>query len=881
MAETTPLMAQYAAIKAQYQNEILFFRLGDFYEMFNDDAILVSRLLNLTLTHRVDSPMCGIPYHASKVYIARLLRLGKRIAICEQITAPSAKGIVERKVIEVISPGTALEEEYLESGASNYLASLCVTKDSTASRTPVVSFSYCDVSTGACYALSFPLSRLTEELSKELGRAAPKEILIAASLENHQELQEVLEQFPSIQIDWEQDWHFERELSYKRLLTQFKTANLSAFSLSEKSPEVSSLGYLIEYLSRTANTANPSDVLPQITDITLLTDSRYVIIDESSRRNLEITANLRDGTREYSLIETLWYTCSAMGSRLLRSRLSYPLTDVEAIRLRQNQTSFFVAAPSILSQCRNALGNILDIERLSSKIGMLKAHPKDIQALKNSLEGWLAVRNTVASSVFTGTPAAPDTDLAEQMIDAINRALLDDPSTSITDGGIIREGWNAELDHYRQVQNNFSQILEEYVEEEKRNTGIQTLKIKYNKNVGYFMEVSKGKLDAVPEHFIRTRALTNGDRYTSARLKELETELVTAAENITALEKKLFEELRNSIIPHIPYLLSVAAEIAVIDVSQALAQAAIEQHWVCPQVDDSNALEILKGRHPVVEYHLSAGEFVPNDTQLTDLPFALITGPNMAGKSTYLRQNALIVLLAQIGSFVPASEAHIGITDRIFCRVGASDNLARGESTFLVEMSETARILRSATPKSLVLMDEVGRGTSTEDGLSIAWAVSEYLLEKIQAKTFFATHYHELTRLNHESLQLLCMDVLESEGQTVFLKKIKSGASANSYGIHVARLAGIPEPVIQRAQQVLENLNPESRVHEGLAALTSGHPPVFETDSDMQKTPLLGPNGLFPEEELILDEILSTDVNNVTPLQALELISRWKKSLST
>ncbi len=878
MAETTPLMAQYAAIKAQYQNEILFFRLGDFYEMFNEDAILVSRLLNLTLTHRVDSPMCGIPYHARKVYIARLLRLGKRIAICEQITAPSAKGIVERKVIEVISPGTVCEEEYLESGASNYLASLCFTKDSGVSRTPSVSLSYCDVSTGACYAVSFPVSQLKEDLSKELGRANPREMLIAASLESNEDLSSVLEQFPGMQINWEQDWHFERELSYKRLLAQFNMANLSAFSLSEKSPEVSSLGYLLEYLARTANTANPSEVLPQITNITVLTDSRFVTIDESSRRNLEITANLRDGSREYSLLETLLFTCTAMGARMLRNRLSYPLTDAAAIKQRQDQVTYFVTNTSLLSQCRAALDTILDIERLSAKIGMLKAHPKDIQALKNSLEGWLSVRNTVGNAICTG---GPDTGLARTMIDTIGRALLDDPSTSLTDGGIIREGWSQELDHYRQVQTNFSQILEEYLEEEKRNTGIQTLKIKYNKNVGYFMEVSKGKLDAVPDHFIRTRALTNGDRYTSARLKELETELVNASESITSLEKQLFEQLRQSIIPHLSYLLSVASEIAVTDVAQALAQAAIEQHWSCPVVDDSQALEIIKGRHPVVEYHLSAGEFVPNDTGLTENPFALITGPNMAGKSTYLRQNALIVLLAQIGSYVPAQKAHIGITDKIFCRVGASDNLARGESTFLVEMSETARILRSATERSLVLMDEVGRGTSTEDGLSIAWAVSEYLLEKIRAKTFFATHYHELTRLNHNSLQLLCMDVLESEGQTVFLKKIKPGASANSYGIHVARLAGVPDPVIARAQQVLESLHPEENVHGGLDALAAGSPPVFEEPAQNGKAAGPGPNGLFSDEELILDEILSTDVNNMTPLQALELVSRWKKALST
>lgn len=860
MSESTPLMDQYAAIKSQYQNEVLFFRLGDFYEMFNEDAVEVSRLLNLTLTHRAQQPMCGIPYHTAKVYIARLLRLGKKIAICEQLSLNTqGKGLADRKVIEVITPGNAVEDEYLEQTSNNYLASLCISPV----RKDTASFSYIDISTGAFFCASWPKDDMAEEFSKHLGRVSPSELIIASSLEGDFVIQKVLESFPNLAVSWEQDWHFSQELGYKRLLDQFGMTSLAPFSLTEKSPEVSAAGYLLEYVYKTANTMHPENGLPQVTNLSVLTDDQFVIIDDASRRSLEIVTNLRDGTSQYSLLETLQYTVTAMGSRLMKTRLLYPLRDVSAIKARQDRIELFYNDRRALQDVRDELSHILDVERLASRIAMERAHAKDLVALKNSLSGFVRVRDIVANlSLIQGI----ETETSKAIISDIQKAVLDDPSTSLTEGGIIREGWSEELDKLRDLQKNFNNYLEEYLAEEKEKTGISNLRIRYNRNLGYYMEVSKGKLDAVPEHFILRRALVNGDRYTSARLQELEQELVSANENIIETEKRLFVELRTKIGGAVRYLLKVAAEIAELDVTAALAHAAFTQNWVRPEIDDSSVFEIEAGRHPVVEHHMEALSFVPNDACLTEKRFALVTGPNMAGKSTYLRQNALIVLLAQTGSYVPASRAHIGVVDRIFCRVGASDNLARGESTFLVEMTETARILRSATDRSLVIMDEVGRGTSTEDGLAIAWAVSEHLLNTIKAKTFFATHYHELTRMVHPLLQLLCLEVLENNGNILFLKHIKEGAVENSYGIHVAKLAGVPSAVIRRAEQVLESMGDASE-HNIPTEVEPAKNTVHEA-------------GLFSDEELILDEILSLEPDEMTPLQALQAVARWKKALS-
>lgn len=863
----TPMMIQYRGIKEKYKNEVVFFRLGDFYEMFDEDAVEVSRLLNLTLTHRASRPMCGIPYHAAKIYIARLLRLGKKIVICEQVgeIPKGGKGITERKVVEIITPGTAVEAEYLEGNRANYLAALSITKAKAG-------FAFIDVTTSSFRATSWPASKMAENFGKELNRAAPRELLLPASLKNNEAIKSVISAYGSISVSYYPDWDFSAELSYKKLTAQFKTANLKAYGLEEDSPEIVPAGFLLDYLEKTTNT-----VLPHISSIRVYSDSEYLIMDDSSRRNLEVISNMREGGTQFTLLECVDFTKTAMGGRLLRNWLLFPLTNLRQIEDRQTKVASFVENRNLLEKLKTDLGSILDVERLAGRIAMERAHAKDLQALRASLESWSRIKEYLGQYDFSFISDENSVTICS----LIEKAILEDPATSLTEGGIIKAGWSEELDHWRGLHDNFNQILSEYEAEEREKTGISTLRVKYTNAAGYFIEVSKGKLGAVPAHFIMRRALVNGDRYTTERLQQLEAELNESSTKILELERGLFVEIRSSLAKYIPYLLQVADEIANTDAAASFAQAAIEHNWVRPEIEESTHFEIKDGRHPVVENHLPTGEFVPNDALLSagdeSIPsFALITGPNMAGKSTYLRQNALIALLAQTGSFVPASRARLGIVDRIFCRVGASDNLAKGESTFLVEMTETANILHAATKKSLVIMDEVGRGTSTEDGLAIARAVSEYLLDTIGCKTFFATHYHELSRMEHPSLKMLCMDVLEQNGSVVFLRKVKEGVTGNSYGIHVAKLAGIPQGVIDRANVILSHIQ----------ALANDNPVILDDEpaksSESEKTLAAAPvnPGLFSDEEIIISEILSVDTDNLTPLNALQIIARWKKALS-
>lgn len=872
--QPTPMMVQYLSIKSKYPDTILFFRLGDFYEMFDEQAVEVSKLLNLTLTKRASVPMCGIPFHASKIYIARLLRLGKKIAICEQVTLPNGKGLVERRVTEIITPGTTFEEDYLERGANNFLASLVPVK---AGKDTVYAFAWLDVSTTVFCACSWRSNEHADEAPRNINRVSPCELLLPKSLENEPVISRIISNMPGMIVSYYQDWQFNAEISYKKLISQFKTVNLRSFSLAENSPEIIPAGFLLEYAAKNAGTD-----LAHINGISLYKESKYLNLDESSRKNLELTVNLRDGSSRFTLFEVINHTCTPMGSRLLRSRLSSPLTDIKQIKHRQNEVQILVDNSTCAENLRKILQETSDVERLSSRIAMDRAHAKDLLALKKSLDCYIEMKKETAEfNLFSN-----DTEKAENVSEIIGKAIKEDPSIFLTEGNIIAPGWSAELDHLYELKTNFSSILENYLEEEKQRTGISSLKIRYNRQNGYYIEVTKSNLSLVPEDYIRKRSFLNGERYTTEKLEELENELLSASEKIIELERNLFIDLRNKLKSFVHYFFICAEEIAELDVTASNAWCAKYFHWVCPEVDESDDFEIEQGRHPVVEFHLPEGSFVPNDICLDDKPFALITGPNMAGKSTYLRQNALIAVLAQIGSYVPAEKAHLGVVDRIFCRVGASDNLARGESTFLVEMTETANILRSATSKSLVIMDEVGRGTSTEDGLSIAWAVSEFLLNSIKAKTLFATHYHELTRLTHDSLQLLCLEVLETSGEVVFLKRIKKGASENSYGLHVARLAGIPQKVIDRAKEIIAVLQKHSPATETLVSdedscieiaaekINSRAESINELHSK-NKAP-----GLFSEEELVLEEILSVNIDELTPLEALKNLARWQKQLS-
>ena len=914
MAEDTPLFAQYKNIKAQHPNEVLFFRLGDFYEMFGDDAVEVSRLLNLTLTHRGQDPMCGVPYHAAKIYIARLLRLGKKIAVAEQIGEIAKHGgLTERKVVEIITPGTAVEAEYLDGGANNYLASFVIKGNSCA-------YAFIDVTTGEFKATSFSLSLIAENLPKELGRVNPKELILPVSLRENSFVQECLVHCDGLSVSYYPDWDFDIKLGFKHLTEQFKTKNLASFSLDENSPEVSPAGFLLDYILKTTNTHSP-----HVKSIKVYHDSDFVIMDDSSRRNLEITENLQDRSRQFTLLECLDSTCTSMGSRMLRNWLMFPLCVKERIESRLDSVSKFVDDRSLFYKVRTALDGILDIERLASRIAMDRAHAKDLVTLASSLSLWKKASLVLNNGDFKS-------DEIDSIVNMISSAILDDPSTSLTEGGIIKSGWSKELDKWRDIHENFSKVLDEYTEEEKERTGIQNLRIKKSGNMGYFIEVTKGKLDKVPPHFIIRRSLVNAERYTTEKLQALEQDLNDSSSKILELERDLFLEIRNSLKAYVPLLQDISVQVAYTDVTSTFADVAIRQNWVRPVLSESGIFVVKDARHPVVEKHIESGEFIPNDLSLLNEDekfFALITGPNMAGKSTYLRQNALIALLSQTGSFVPASFAEIGIIDRIFCRVGASDNLARGESTFLVEMTETARILRNATERSLVIMDEVGRGTSTEDGLSIARAVSEYIMTRIKCKTLFATHYHELTRLSSPCMKKLCMAVEEKSGSVVFLRKVIPGAAKNSFGLHVARLAGLPEPVINRAKEFLEVLQKEKAVSENGgeyvsfeddelelsastqnavqgAAVNDGAPTeasfndgagtsLNESAAFTSESAVLGaaPSGnlsastqkgftapsLFSDEELILDEILSCDVNTMTPIDALKTILRWKQTL--
>jgi len=866
MAESSPMIEQYRRIKKDYRETVLFFRLGDFYEMFAEDALEVSSLLNLTLTSRNGLPMCGVPYHASRSYIARLLKLGKKVAICEQLTQPGkGKGIIERQVVEVITPGTTVDDDFLDKGSANYLAALAQYGND-------FSFAYIDISTADFWATSFPVEQGEERLRREIERLQPREMIVQESLlEHHPYLQDALLQRSALVVNRWADWLFDLDRGRERLEKQFGTANLKAFDLHEKSPEIVAAGVLLEYVDDTARS-----VLPHLKQLHRYGDEEFVGIDEASQKNLELVRNLRDGDVHFSLLEVMDHTKTAMGRRLLYWRILHPLRDVKTIEQRLSMVETFYHRQELLAKIREILGRTSDLERLSSRLAMDKAHGKDMVALRNSLAVFEDLSRLLDDcqlpSEYDDNPDSTTRQKLADLRSELERALLEEPSILLTEGNLIRPGYSKELDELQGLKNNGRQLLEAYLEEERRLTGISTLKIKYNRLIGYYFEVTKSNLSLVPPHFIRRQGVVGGERYTTDRLASLEAEINSASDRIVELEKKLFLELRQRAKTLISELGAAGRRMAEIDACQSLARSATVNGWIRPEVSYEQKLRIIEGRHPVVEAHLPRGEFIPNDTILdTDgIAFALITGPNMAGKSTYLRQTALITLMAQMGSFVPAREAHIGIVDRIFCRVGASDNVARGESTFLVEMNETANILHSATAQSLVIMDEVGRGTGTNDGLSIAWAVCEDLLDRIRCRTLFATHYHELSRIEHPRLANRSMEVLEQDGKILFLRKLKEGATEESYGLFVAQLAGLPEGVLTRASQIMDRLRrQESELKAQIAGIPSS-PPTAEASAG-QALPI--------QESPILKELANLDLDRTTPLEALARLYSWKEKL--
>jgi DNA mismatch repair protein MutS len=798
-SRSSPMLEQYRRIKGEQKGNILFFRLGDFYEMFAQDAIEVSALLNLTLTSRNGLPMCGVPYHAARTYIARLLKLGKKIAICEQMTQPGkGQKVLDRDVVEVITPGTTVDEDFLDKGSSNYIS--CLAGTGTA-----FSFSYIDLSTGEFFTSKIPADS-PEILRQELERLQIKEILIQESLlEENKQIAAAFYDRSGILLNRWADWLFDPIQAKTRLEKQFGVTNLKSFGLDNGSAEIVSAGTLLEYLDTTSKS-----LLPHIRTLKVYSDSEYLGIDESSQRNLELLCNQRDGEARFSLLEVMDETRCAMGRRLLKRRILHPLRDLNAIHARLDMVENLYRDQGKLGELRELLGKTPDLERLCSRLAMDRAHGRDMLAVKNAIFSFnsimkLGFQDTRFESA--GTRETDNFELLFQIYELLEKGICEDPAVVLSEGNLIKDGFNAELDQFRSLRDKGRQFIEDYLNEEREATGIQSLKIRYNRLIGYFFEVTKTHLTKVPKHFIRRQGITGGERYSTERLAELESEINGASDKVTELEKKLFLEIREQVKKYLTMLSAAAQRLAELDAAQSLAKAAGIRGWTRPELNETGNLEIIEGRHPVVEAHLGRGEYIPNDIILNTgeggISFAMITGPNMAGKSTYLRSAALITIMAQVGSFVPAREARIGICDRIYCRVGASDNLARGESTFLVEMNETAFILNTATDKSLVIMDEVGRGTGTNDGLAIAWAVSEELLNRIGCRTLFATHFHELSILSHPRLANRSMEVLDKDGKIIFLRKLKEGPAAESYGIHVARLAGLSENVLNRAEQIM------------------------------------------------------------------------------
>jgi DNA mismatch repair protein MutS len=797
--QSSPMLEQYRRIKGEQKGNILFFRLGDFYEMFAQDAVEVSALLNLTLTSRNGLPMCGVPYHAARTYIARLLKLGKKIAICEQLTQPGkGQKVLDRDVVEVITPGTTVDEDFLDKGSSNYICCLACAGN-------CFSFSYIDLSTGDFFTSKIPADS-PEILRQELERLQIKEILIQESLleENNQVAAAFYDRNGILLNRWA-DWLFDPVQAKTRLEKQFGLANLKSFGLDDGSAEIVSAGTLLEYLDTTSKS-----LLPHIRTLKVYSDSEYLGIDESSQRNLELLCNQRDGDTRFSLLEVMDETRCAMGRRLLKRRILHPLRDLSAIRARLDMVEGLYRDQGKLGELRELLGKTPDLERLCSRLAMDRAHGRDMLAVKNAIFSFNLIMKLGfgLDTRFESTDSQTDNfEPLVQIFDLLEKGICEEPAVVLSEGNLIKDGFNAELDQFRSLRDKGRQFIEDYLNEEREATGIQSLKIKYNRLIGYFFEVTKTHLTKVPKHFIRRQGITGGERYSTERLAELESEINGASDKVVELEKKLFLEIRDQVKTRLAQLSAAAKRLAELDCAQSLAKAAGIRGWTRPELNETGNLEIIEGRHPVVEAHLGRGEYIPNDIILNTgeggVSFAMITGPNMAGKSTYLRSAALITIMAQTGSFVPAREARIGVCDRIYCRVGASDNLARGESTFLVEMNETAFILNTATEKSLVIMDEVGRGTGTNDGLSIAWAVSEELLNRIGCRTLFATHFHELSILSHPRLANRSMEVLDKNGKIIFLRKLKEGPAAESYGIHVARLAGLSENVLGRAEQIM------------------------------------------------------------------------------
>ena len=859
MAKLSPMMQQYFEIKEKYQDTVLFFRLGDFYEMFYEDAIICSKELELTLTGKdcgqeERAPMCGVPFHAADQYIDKLLEKGYKIAVCEQVENPAeAKGIVKRDVIRVVTPGTVTNSKLLDEKNNNYLCGICKCAD-------MAGMAFVDVTTGSLYATEISCNRA--DVISELSRYNPREIICNREFIENASLVSFISERLGCSAEAEKDEIFLPDEAKHRIYEQFGN---KADQLPEEGFEnaINAVGAILAYLSKTQMCE-----LPQIKEIEFYTAEQYMDIDFSSKRNLEVTATMREGKRRGSLLWVLDDTETSMGARLLKSWLDKPLLNITTIQNRLNAVDELVKSTIIRSEIRENLSKIQDIERLISRVLTGSANCRDLLALKASFEPLPDIISNAQKleAVLNRTVTGYIDDMGD-ICDLLERGIIENPPLTIKEGGIIREGFNEDVDLYRKAMTEGKQWLATIEQQEKEKTGIKNLKIGFNKVFGYYIEVSKSNIGLVPDTYIRKQTLTTGERYITGELKEIENNILGAEERICALEYSIFCEIRDTVSKANERILQTAKALSELDVLCSLAEIAVKNNYTMPIVNVSNKIDIKDGRHPVVERVLKGQLFIPNDTFLsTNDRVSIITGPNMAGKSTYMRQVALIVLMAQIGSFVPASSAEIGIVDKIFTRVGASDDLASGQSTFMVEMNEVANILDNATKNSLLILDEIGRGTSTYDGLSIAWAVVEYIadLKKLGAKTLFATHYHELTELEDklDGVKNYCIAVKKRGDDIIFLRKIIQGGADESYGIEVAKLAGVKNDVIKRAKEIVEKLSViNTDINQTL-------PEKVEDDIQLGFEQFGGQD--------IINKLQKMDVTTLTPIEALNKLYELK-----
>ena len=852
--DITPIRQQYLEIKRDYPNTILFFRLGDFYETFDEDAQLTASELDIVLTSRpigkgLRAPLAGIPYHALENYLGRLIEKGHHVAICEQVGDQPVKGIFPRRVVRVVTPGTVIEPGLLPGDSNNYLASVFLDSDDPTDR-KTAAVAYADITTGEFAVTNLPL----DSMRSELVRLHPAEIIYSDNItdpgdQNWFEGISHLTPYPS--------WRFEPGKCQEILITHFNTSTLDGFGLKGQINEIRAAGAILQYIQGTQ-----PDSLKLLTRLRAYSLNEFMTLDASTRRNLELDETLL-GERKGSLLGILDQTITPMGQRMIHQWVSQPLLNLEKIAARQAGVKNFIDHSMRRTELRGALKLLSDLERLTNRIIAGYAQPRDLVSLRNTLDQLPNILNVIKADSQPDYPL-PNINLCTSELSILQTAIADEPPATLQNTGVIRTAFSQELDSVIEASQHARDWIANLESIERQRTGIKTLKVGYNKVFGYYIEISRGAADKAPENYIRKQTLVNGERFITPEMKEYETLVLNAEDRIREIELRLFREVCTRLAKSAASLLETANALAELDVLATLAEVAALGNYIQPDLHSGSELEIHAGRHPVVEQYLHGERYIPNDLIFEKGEIVrIITGPNMSGKSTYLRQAALIVLMAQIGSFVPAEFARIGLVDRIFTRIGAQDEIHAGQSTFMVEMIETANILHHATPRSLLILDEIGRGTSTYDGVSIAWAVIEYIHNHplLRAKTLFATHYHELTQLSDllPGIRNYNVGVTEADGKVVFLHKIIAGGADKSYGIHVAQLAGLPGPVIQRANEILIELEK-----------SSGRAVRINPFSAQQAT-------LFPETSPLLDELNAIDVNSLSPIEALNKLFEWKK----